>query len=138
MVNEIDWLFLLKKVCWQIFSEYMCDSQYTLKILSIDMRNTPFSILLYILLNALYRNSCSDLFFKKGFHKTFSKLQNNTCARACFLIKLQRPTTLLKKRLWRRCFLVNFEKFLRTPFYSVATTVSIQLNIYSCFENKNI
>ena len=26
-----------------------------------------------------------------------------------------RPTTLLKKRLWHRCFSVNFEKFLRTP-----------------------
>ena len=23
--------------------------------------------------------------------------------------------TLLKKRLWQRCFLVNFAKFLRTP-----------------------
>ena len=26
------------------------------------------------------------------------------------------PTTLLKKGLWRRCFLVNFAKFSRTPF----------------------
>ena len=31
-----------------------------------------------------------------------------------FFIKL--PATLLKKRLWRRCFPVNFTKFLRTPF----------------------
>ena len=27
-----------------------------------------------------------------------------------------RPATLLKKRLWHRCFLVNFAKFLRIPF----------------------
>ena len=27
-----------------------------------------------------------------------------------------RPATLLKKRLWHRCFSVNFAKFLRTPF----------------------
>ena len=27
-----------------------------------------------------------------------------------------RPATLLKKRLWRKCFTVNFAKFLRTPF----------------------
>ena len=27
-----------------------------------------------------------------------------------------RPTTLLKKRLWHRCFPVNFAKFLRVPF----------------------
>ena len=27
-----------------------------------------------------------------------------------------RPATLLKKRLWHRCFPVDFVKFLRTPF----------------------
>ena len=27
------------------------------------------------------------------------------------------PATLLKKRLWHRCFPVNFAKFLRTPFW---------------------
>ena len=43
--------------------------------------------------------------------------QKNTCARVSFLIKLQaEPATLLKKRLWHRCFPVNFVKFLRTPF----------------------
>ena len=29
---------------------------------------------------------------------------------------LRLPATLLKKRLWHRCFSVNFAKFLRTPF----------------------
>ena len=33
----------------------------------------------------------------------------NTCAR---------PATLLKKRLWHRCFHASFVKFLRTPFYT--------------------
>ena len=28
-----------------------------------------------------------------------------------------RPATLLKKRLWHRCFLVNFVKFQRMPFF---------------------
>ena len=27
------------------------------------------------------------------------------------------PATLLKKRLWHRCFPVNFEKILRKPFF---------------------
>ena len=27
-----------------------------------------------------------------------------------------RHATLLKRRLWHRCFPMNFEKFLRTPF----------------------
>ena len=30
--------------------------------------------------------------------------------------KVLTPATLLKKRLWHRCFFVNFAKFLRTPF----------------------
>ena len=30
--------------------------------------------------------------------------------------KCQRPATLLGKRLWHSCFLVNFAKLLRTPF----------------------
>ena len=33
-----------------------------------------------------------------------------------FLVADLVPATLLKKRLWRRCFPVNFAKFLRTPF----------------------
>ena len=43
--------------------------------------------------------------------------QENNCARVSFSIKLQAyaRATLLKKRLWRRCFPVNFGKFLRTP-----------------------
>ena len=33
-----------------------------------------------------------------------------------FLGTMKRTATLLKKRLWYRCFPVNFAKFLRTPF----------------------
>ena len=40
--------------------------------------------------------------------------QENTCARASFLIKLQ-VCNFIKKRLWHRCFPVNFAKFLRSP-----------------------
>ena len=38
--------------------------------------------------------------------------QEHTCVRVPFLIK----EILLKKRLWHRCFPVNFAKFLTTPF----------------------
>ena len=51
---------------------------------------------------------------KKLFLEISQNSQENTCARASFLIKLQAPATLLKKRLW--CFPVNFAKFLRTHF----------------------
>ena len=47
-----------------------------------------------------------ELFCKKVFLKISQNSQENTCLR---------PATLLKKR--HRCFLMNFAKFLRTPFY---------------------
>ena len=46
------------------------------------------------------------------FLKISQNLRENNCARVSFLM----PATLIKKRLWHRCFPVNFEKFLRTPF----------------------
>ena len=45
---------------------------------------------------------------KNVFLEISQNSQGNTCA--SFLINL------LKKRLWHRCFPVNFAKFLRTPF----------------------
>ena len=56
---------------------------------------------------------------KKVFLESSQNSQENTCARVSFLIKLQEaPATLLKKRLWHRCFPVNFAKFLRTAFFA--------------------
>ena len=50
--------------------------------------------------------------------KISQNAEENTGARVSFLINLQAvPETLLKKRLWCRCFPVNFAKFLRTPFF---------------------
>ena len=56
---------------------------------------------------------------KKVFLEISQNLQENTCAKAFSLINLQaglRPATLLKKRLWHRCFPVNFAKPLTTRF----------------------
>ena len=55
---------------------------------------------------------------KKVFLKILQNSQENTCDRVSFFNKVAglRPATLLKKRLWHRCFPVNFAKFLRTPF----------------------
>ena len=52
---------------------------------------------------------------KKVFLEISQTSQENTCTRVYFLIKLQ-PATLLKNRVWHKCFSVNFAKFLRTPF----------------------
>ena len=64
-----------------------------------------------------YRKQPPEVFCKKVFSEISQNSPGNTCARASFLMKLQAPpATLLKKRLWYRCILVNFAKFLRTPF----------------------
>ena len=55
---------------------------------------------------------------KKVFLEISENSQENTRARVSLFNKVAalRPATLLKKRLWHRCFPVNFTIFLRTPF----------------------
>ena len=57
---------------------------------------------------------------KKQFLEISQNSQESTCVRISFLINLQardlKPTTLLRKRVWHRCYPVNFAKFLRTSF----------------------
>ena len=55
----------------------------------------------------------SGVLCKKVFLEISQNSEENACARVSFLIKLQ--ATLLKKKLWHRCFPVNFAKYLRTP-----------------------
>ena len=45
---------------------------------------------------------------EKVFLEIQQNSQENTCSRVSFS----------KKRLWHRCFPVNFVKFLRTPFFA--------------------
>ena len=42
---------------------------------------------------------------------------NKKIKHAKFFKGVERPATLLKKRLWHRCFPVNFAKFPRTLFF---------------------
>ena len=53
------------------------------------------------------RRSCLEVFTRKQLCESlfFNKVAG------------LRPATLLKKRLWHKCFPINFVKFLRTPFY---------------------
>ena len=67
---------------------------------------------------SIYRSSCLEVFYKKNAHKISQNSEENTCARIFFLITLQaKGCNFIKKRLWHRCFLVNFERFLRTFFF---------------------
>ena len=45
---------------------------------------------------------------KKVFRKFLQNSHENTCVRVC---------NLLKKRLWHRCFPLNFGKYFRAPFF---------------------
>ena len=61
------------------------------------------------------RQRCS---IKKGVLRNFTKFTGKHLCQSLLFNKVAglRPTTLLKRRLWRRCFPVSFVKFLRTPF----------------------
>ena len=56
------------------------------------------------------RSSRPQVLCKKVILRNFAKLTGKN------LNQSLRPATLLKKKLWHRCFPVNFAKFLRTPF----------------------
>ena len=62
------------------------------------------------------RSSHSRCSIKKVLLEVSQNWQENTCARVSFLITLQAWDFIIKKRLYHRCFPVNFVKFRRTPF----------------------
>ena len=88
------------------------------------------------------------VFCKKGVLKNFAKFTGKHLCQSLFFNKVSglRPETLLKERLWRRCFPMNFAKFLRTPFLiehlqSLLLLLNTSLNIaqYSSYTvNKQI
>ena len=55
---------------------------------------------------------------KKGVLKNLTKVTGKLLCQSLFVNKAEglSPATLLRKRVWHRCFPVNFVKFLRTPF----------------------
>ena len=58
------------------------------------------------------------MFCKKGVLRNFAKFTGKHLCQSLFFNKVAglKPATLLKKRLWCRCFLVTFVKFLRKLF----------------------
>ena len=65
-----------------------------------------------------FRSSRPEEFYKKGILRSFIKFTGKHLCHSLFFNKVAglRPSTLLKKRLWHRCFSVNFVKFLGTLF----------------------
>ena len=66
-----------------------------------------------------HRSSRPKMLCKKCGLGNFAKFTGKHLCQSLFFNKVAgRPATLLKKRLWHRCFPVKFAKFLRTTFLS--------------------
>ena len=74
--------------------------------------------------NNVYPEPCNQkqkqppkVFCKKRCFRNFAKFTGKHLCQSLFFNKVAslRLATVLKKRPWRRCFPMNFEKFLRTP-----------------------
>ena len=65
------------------------------------------------------RSSRPEVLCKKDVLRNFTKFTGKHLRQSLVYNKVAdlRSVTLLKKRLWHRCFPVNFVKFLRTPFF---------------------
>ena len=59
------------------------------------------------------------MFCEKDVLRNFAKFAEKHLCQSLFfkIVAGLRPATLLKKRLWHRCFPVNFAKFLTIPFF---------------------
>ena len=70
-----------------------------------------------------FRRSCPEVFCKKGVPWNFTKFTGKHLCQSLFFNKIKLHTSgLLKKRLWHRCFPVNFAKFLRTSLVAASIT----------------
>ena len=82
------------------------------------MRLSATMIVFAITIQMTIRNSHQRYSVRKGVLRNFAKLRGKHLCQVLFFNKVAgpEPATLLKKRLWHRCFPVNFAKFLGTPF----------------------
>ena len=66
------------------------------------------------------RSSCSEVLCKIGVLRNVAKFTGKHLCQSLFFNKVAglRSAALFKKRLWHRCFPVNFAIFLRTPFFT--------------------
>ena len=111
---------LIKLLWWQIrssHSDMICKITVRWSSLSSKDKIKYDLIGMYFQGLVFFRSSHRRCFIEKVV-KNFSKFTGKDLYQSLFFNKVAglRPGTLLKKRLWQRCFPVNFEKFLRAPF----------------------
>ena len=75
----------------------------------------------------------NSIFFKKGVPKNFAKFTGKQLCQSLFFNKVAgvRTATLLKMRLWHRCFPVSFVTFLRKPLLQNTCGQQLQMVIIS-------
>ena len=66
----------------------------------------------------VFRSSHQRCSIKKGILRNLTKFTWRHLCQSLFLNKVYRGLQLYLKRLWHRCFLVNFAKFIRTSFFT--------------------
>ena len=72
----------------------------------------------YLIFHQFSEAATGGVLLKKVFLEFSQNSQENTCARVFFnKVTGLRSVSLLKKRLWHRCFPMNLAKFLTTPFF---------------------
>ena len=81
-----------------------------------------------------FRSSHHRCSMRKGVLRNFTKFTRKHLCQILFFNKVAglRLATLPKKRPWRRCFSVDFAKFVRTRFFieHLCTTVSVLYGVY--------
>ena len=96
-----------------------------MSVIFLERQKQKQFFILYLCLIQLKSCNCikiekqpPEVFCKKGVSKNFTKFTGKHLCQSLFLNKVAdlRPETLLRKRLWHRCFPVNFANFLRIPF----------------------
>ena len=79
----------------------------------------PTSVYFQVMSQSSMTEAATRVFCKKGVLRNCPKITRKHLWQSLFFNKVAslRPETLLKKRLWRNYFPVNFVKFLRKPFF---------------------
>ena len=72
------------------------------------------------------RNSCSQVFYRKAVLRNLAKFTGKHLCKNLFFNKVAalNPSTVLEKRLWHRCFPVNFAQFFKNIFYYTTPLVA--------------
>ena len=109
------WSHLLQKSLMEHFIFFCSGCCY----LQIWLKASNYIRKSSILVAGLAETATGDVLYQKDILKSFAKFAGKNLCQSLFFNKVAglRPAALLKKRPWQSCFLVNYEKFLKTLFY---------------------